>query len=169
MEEKEVLGYRDEFKIKNLKSTKITSITIGVFMLGLAVYLGISNGFLWALIGGIIALIIFLVIPFMNHLSKKLQKKNEWPKESVYYVNGKIYIDQSNLEIIDCRDIEKVTCFHYTEETTYGNVGSSVKVLPEGTITIKTKDKKKYYAENIKNVEDVVTKINSKIITDKNE
>ena len=169
MEEKEILGYRDNFKIKNLKSTKITCLIIGILMLGLAVYLGISNGFLWSLIGIVLAVIIFLVIPLMNHLSKNLQKKNEWPKESIYYLNGKIYIDQSNLEIIDCRDIKKVTCFHYTEETTYGNIGSSVKVLPEGSITIKTKDNKKYYAENIKDIEDVVAKINSKIIVEKNE
>ena len=153
MEEKEILGYRDKFEIKNMKSTNVAIILTCVLIFGLFSYFGIVNGIEWFLIGLGLSAIVFLTMPLMNHFNNVLKRKDEWPIESIYYVNGKIYIDQANLEVIDCRDILKVTNYHNTNQITYGTIGSSVEILPEGTIIIKTKDKKTYYAENIKNAQ----------------
>ena len=158
-EESVILGIRYKEKEKNFKSAFGAAIFLIILSFGLAIGIvflpsepdQLIYKIMVSIFFGVLGLFfIFLLFVIKKNKAKALQL-NEYSPIAIYYKNKSIFIDEGEVVEIKCEDIKKVQVSHNTKTVSYG-IAQETTILPDGSITIVTKDKKKHVALQIKNI-----------------
>lgn len=164
MEDRIILAKRYKEKEKsNASMIFLIVLSICSFALGCGLMFVKSNSNYKPIVCGLLILCAFGFIWFavMAKKSKKqIEIANSQPEYAIYYENGFIYIETSNVEKINPKDIIKINVVDYSYQVQQGLTYKTIE-NPNGNITLFLNNKKIYIPQikNVKEVKEILMKV----------